>query len=183
MVRGSPTKIWTAPRSLASRTSTPMSLSLRASRFRVRMGVARMQSGSLPATPTLAIPTSTPSRTPGWRPDGPLCVVMQLTPVGNRAGDRRQGVLDLGRVAAAALGHVVLAAAAAAEHPGRLLDQRTGLDTGAAGGLVRGHDDQRPRIGNTRDGDHCRLAAEPVAQVKGQRPQVVRGTDLAGIVG
>src|SRR3954469_26025836 len=177
MVRGSPTKIWTAPRSLASRTSTPMSLSLRASRFRVRMGVARMQSGSLPATPTLAIPTSTPSRTPGWRPDGTLCVVMELTPVGNRAGDRRQGVLDLGRVAAAALGNVVLAAPAAArataalpapaaaEHPGGLPDQRPGLHAGAAGGLVGRHDHQRPRIGNARDGHCCRLAAQPVAQV------------------
>ena len=91
-----------------------------------------------------------------------------------RALDGRERLGDLGRVLAAALGDVVLAAAAAAEGLGGDPDQLAGLDAALAGRLVGGHDDHRAALATPVQGDDAgRLGAEPAAHVEGQLAQVV----------
>ena len=93
------------------------------SRRSVSTGLASIAEPSLAATPTRTDPTSTPIRTPGLiscRPGRSGC-----------AYGLERGV-DLGRVGAAALGEVVLAAAATAEHTGADADQVAGLDAAGA---------------------------------------------------
>ena len=97
----------------------------------VATGVARMPSGSLTATPTRtdahvdAEPHTALAAGPasaGELPDAPL--------------DRRERLADLRRVLAAALGDVVLAAAAAAERRGRHPHQLAGPDAARPRRLV-----------------------------------------------
>src|SRR5690242_5927598 len=148
------------------------------SRGSVCTGVASSPEGSLAASPTRTLPTSTPSLTPARIGSAPCrdALAPRVLDPGQRLG-------DLGRVAAAALGHVVLAAAATAEGLGRDLDQVAGAHAPPTGRLVGSHDDQRTVLGHAGHRDDAGpVVAEPAAQVQRQPAQVVRTDPGARVV-
>ena len=132
--RGSPTTTSTASSS-ASSAADPGQVAVARARPS-RPGSRGSPDGSLRATPIRASPGSMPSRTPcrNVRPDRP----------GGPTSARHQGqrLVDPGRVGAAALGDVVLAAALAADQRADRADQRVGADSPRPRRLVvdRGHD-------------------------------------------
>src|SRR5690349_21085332 len=155
----------------------------------VSTGVARIPSGSHEATPIRASPTSMASRRP-LRIFSTVSYVsylflrVLLGGVGDETLHGVHGVTDGGRVLAAALGDVRLAATAAAEGLGGRAHQVTGLEAALAGGLVGGDDGQRLAVVDREQGDHGGPAAlDAAAHVEDQLAQVVRGgavRDLSG---
>ena len=122
-----------------------------------------------------ARPGHCPRRPRAARPVAHRLSDLPVTRSPTACSTRRQRLGDLGRVGAAALGHVVLAAAAAAEGLRRDLDQVTGPARPTAGRLVGGHDDDRTVLGHAGHGDDAGpVVAEPAAHVEHQRAQVVR---------
>src|SRR5690606_16178649 len=86
------------------------------------------------------------------------------------------GVTHGGRVLAAALGDVRLAATAAAEGLGGRADQVAGLQAAFAGRLVGGDHRQRPAVVHREEGhDGGPAALDPAAHVEDQLAQVVGG--------
>src|SRR5690606_14285004 len=110
------------------------------SRRTVATGVARMPSGSHTATPMRALPRSMPRRRPRRHSvaAGPGCSWSTLVLSGDRAHDVVEQPLGLVGGDAAALGDVLVAAAATRQ--GRL-DEVGRADVPRLRGRVGGHDD------------------------------------------
>src|SRR5690349_24224392 len=88
--------------------------------------------------------------------------------------DGLDGLADRGRVLAAALGDVRLAATAAAEGLGGGADQVTGLEAAVAGGVVGGDHRERLAVVDGEQGDHGGASAlDAAAHVEDQPAQVV----------
>ncbi len=127
-----------------------------------------MPDGSLRATPTRTVPTSTPIQIPvDVRP-------RHVTLIG-RARTASKASRELGGVAAGTLGEIGLAAAARTEHGRERPDQVTRRQPGRLAGVVDRRDERRsPAVGGRREQHDRRLAgAQPAAHVEGERAQVV----------
>src|SRR6478735_55371 len=177
--RGSPTTTSIASSSVARATMASTSLSDSASRGRVRTGWASTPEASDAATPTRALPTSTPTRAPGRArgSDKSGASVAELVL------DGAEGHRDARRVGAPALGEVVLATATAAERLRGDLDEGAGPKADLTGALVRRDDDDRAAGGHGgHRHEHGAVVAEAAAHVGDELAQVVAGDAVAGVV-
>src|SRR5690606_19533320 len=100
------------------------------------------------------------------------------------AFDGLDGLADGGRVLAAALGDVRLAATTTAEGLGGGADQLTGLQAALAGGVVGGDHGERLAVVHGEQGDHGGpSAADAAAHVQDQLAQVVGGGAVRHLAG
>src|SRR6478609_420869 len=177
--RGRPTTTSIASSSSVRATMASTSLSEATSRGRVRTGWASTPEASDAATPTRALPTSTPTRAPGRVRRS----VKSRAPVSELVLDGAERHRDTGRIGASALGQVVLAAATAAERLGGRLDEGPGLEPGLPGALVRrdDHDRTAVRHGGHRH-EHRPVVAETAPHVGDELAQVVAGDPVARVV-
>src|SRR5699024_7587989 len=93
--------------------------------------------------------------------------------------DGRDGGRDRCGVAAAALGEVGFAADSAAELAAGQGHEPTGLESGGAGRLGGGDDDDGCAVADPESEDHGLTIVDPCAQVRDDRADVSAGSDLS----